>query len=214
MDFIKQDVINHISYPLKMEKSALGAVSMEIIFIRHGHGEHLLEYPNRLNTLHPSLTPYGKMQVSQLREQISLDSNDLVLVSPTKRTIETAIMLKNNLDFIITPLVGPRMFPQNPNLPFLGCDYIYSKAEVSNLYPDTEILDFSFDCWEEGINSIANDLFEAYAKQLFDWIGERYNKIFIISHDGTITNYRILLGENGLTRKDFLGEAGVYKIIL
>ncbi len=35
---------------------------------------------------------------------------------------------------------------------------------------------------------------------------------FIISHDGTITNYRILLGEKGLAREDFLGEAGLYKM--
>ncbi|MGV2787916.1 histidine phosphatase family protein, partial [Clostridium perfringens] len=26
---------------------------MEFIFIRHGHGEHLNDYPNQLNTLHP-----------------------------------------------------------------------------------------------------------------------------------------------------------------
>jgi hypothetical protein len=101
----------------------------------------------------------------------------LVLVSPTKRTIETAIILKNNLDFIITPLVGPRMFPQNPELPFLPCDHIFSKMEITSLYGHTEILDFNLDCWEEGINRIAQDVFEGYAKQLLDWIGERYNKI-------------------------------------
>lgn len=73
---------------------------MEFIFIRHGHGEHLNDYPNRLNTLHPSLTEYGKYQVTQLRKEIKIDSNDLVLVSPTKRTIETATILKNGLDFV------------------------------------------------------------------------------------------------------------------
>ncbi|MGM0883809.1 MAG: histidine phosphatase family protein [Bacillota bacterium] len=119
---------------------------MEFIFIRHGHGEHLLDYPNRLNTLHPGLTDYGKMQVTQLRDQVSFNSDDLVLVSPTKRTIETAMMLKNNLDFIITPLVGPRMFPQNPESPFLICDHIYSKADITNLYRDIKVLDFNLDC--------------------------------------------------------------------
>jgi broad specificity phosphatase PhoE len=187
---------------------------MEFIFIRHGHGEHLNAYPNRLNTLHPSLTEYGKFQVTQLRDKIIFNSDDLVLVSPTKRTIETAMMLKNSLHFIITPLVGPRMFPQNPEFPFLACDQILSKTEITNLYGDAEILDFNLDCWEEGINRIDQDVFEGYTKQLLDWIGDRYNKIFIISHDGTITNYRILLGEKGLTRKDFLGETGVYKMIV
>lgn len=185
---------------------------MEFIFIRHGHGEHLNDYPNRLNTLHPGLTEYGKFQVSQLREQFSFGTNDLVLVSPTKRTIETAIMLKEDLGFIITPLVGPRMFPQNPEFPFLLCDYIYSKTEITDLYKDLNVLDLELDCWGEGINRIEQELFEVYAKKLLEWIGDKYNKVFIISHDGTITNYRILLGEEGLTRKDFLGEAGVYKM--
>jgi phosphohistidine phosphatase SixA len=194
----------------------MGVIALEFILIRHGHGEHLNDYPNRLNTLHPDLTEYGKFQVTQLRNQISFDTDDLVLVSPTKRTIETAIMLKNNLDlgFIITPLVGPRMFPHNPELPFLDCDHIYSKAEITNLYRGVEIIDFNLDCWKEGINRIDQDVFEGYARQLLSWIGDRFNKIFVISHDGTITNYRILLGEKGLTRKDFLGEAGVYKLVL
>lgn len=50
---------------------------MGLIFIRHGHGEHLLKYPSRLNTLHPGLTDYGRMQVDQLKEHITLLSNDL-----------------------------------------------------------------------------------------------------------------------------------------
>jgi hypothetical protein len=192
----------------------LGGRKMEFIFIRHGHGEHLNDYPNRLNTLHPSLTEYGKFQVTQLRNEIKIDPDDIVLVSPTKRTIETATIIKNGMDFIISPFVGPRMFPQNPELPCLACDHILSKTEITNLYGDTEILDFNLDCWNEGINRIKQDIFEGYAKQLLDWIGESYKNIFIISHDGTITNYRILLGENGLTRKDFLGEAGVYRMKL
>ncbi|WP_054028661.1 phosphoglycerate mutase family protein [Bacillus sp. FJAT-28004] len=187
---------------------------MEFIFIRHGHGEHLNDYPNRLNTLHPSLTEYGKFQVMQIRDEIKINPDDLVLVSPTKRTIETATIMKNGMDFIISPFVGPRMFPQNPELPFLACDHILSIAEITNLYGHTDILDFNFDCWKEGINRIEQNVFEGYAKQLLDWIGENYQKIFIISHDGTITNYRILLGEKGLTRKDFLGEAGVYRMTL
>lgn len=192
----------------------LGGRNMEFIFIRHGHGEHLNDYPNRLNTLHPSLTEYGKFQVTQLRNEIKIDPDDLVLVSPTKRTIETATIIQNGTDFIISPFVGPRMFPQNPKLPFLACDHILSKSEITNLYGDTEILDFNLDCWKEGINRIGQDIFEGYATRLLDWIRESYKKVFIISHDGTITNYRILLGEKGLTRNDFLGEAGVYRMNL
>ncbi|WP_201003922.1 histidine phosphatase family protein [Paenibacillus glycanilyticus] len=185
---------------------------MEFLFIRHGHGEHLNDYPNRLNTLHPSLTEYGEFQVAQLRDKLRINPDDLMLVSPTKRTIETASILHNSLDFIISPFVGPRMFPQNQESLFLSCDQILSKTEITNLYGDVKILDFNLDCWKEGINRIDQEVFEGYAKQLLDWIPERYKRVLIISHDGTITNYRILLGEKGLTRNDFLGEAGVYRM--
>lgn len=53
-----------------------GGVSVELVFIRHGHGEHLLDYPNKLNTLHPGLTKYGIHQVIQLRNQISISTDD------------------------------------------------------------------------------------------------------------------------------------------
>lgn len=51
---------------------------MEFVFIRYGHGEHLNDYPNRLNTIYPSLIEYGKMQVSQLRKKINISSDDLI----------------------------------------------------------------------------------------------------------------------------------------
>jgi hypothetical protein len=187
---------------------------MELIFIRHGHGEHLSDYPNRLNTLHPSLTDYGKFQVIQLREKIRICPDDLVLVSPTKRTIETATLLQDRFDFTISPLVGPRMFPQKPESPFLACDRILSKDEIADFYGDVNMLDLDLNCWHAGINRIDQVVFEGYAQQLIDWIRARYGRVFMISHDGTITNYRILLGEAGLTRHDFLGEASVYRMTI
>ncbi|MEK4434683.1 histidine phosphatase family protein [Paenibacillus sp. FSL K6-2862] len=66
---------------------------MDITFIRHGHGEHLIDYPNRLNELHPGLTELGKSQVTTLCKQLKLDPHDVILVSPTRRTIETALLL-------------------------------------------------------------------------------------------------------------------------
>ncbi|MGN7166962.1 hypothetical protein ACTHSJ_13980 [Paenibacillus cellulositrophicus] len=72
-------------------------------------------------------------------------------------------------------------------------------------------MDFGLDLWEEGINRIGQEAFETYGKQLLDWCKAQAERVIIISHDGTITSYRMLLGEQGLTRKDFLGEAGVYQ---
>lgn len=184
---------------------------MEILLIRHGHGEHLIDYPNGLNTLHPGLTEHGRTQVSQLRKQFVFTDDDLVIVSPTKRTIQTAQIIMNCDNFMISPLVGPRMFPQNPEFPFLVCDQIYAEDELATLYSEIEVVDLGLDCWGEGINTIDQEIFETYAWQFLKWCQLKQRRLIIVSHDGTITNYRMLLGEHGLTRKEFLGEAGVYK---
>lgn len=185
---------------------------MEIVFVRHGHAEHLNDYPNQLNLLHPGLTDYGKMQVDQLRTRIIVHRDDLMLVSPTRRTIETALLLTDYADFTVTPLVGPRMFPQNPEFPVLLCDTIYNKNDILSMYKHVKTLDVDADCWRSSINQMEMPLFEKCARQLLHWAKNNYERAFIISHDGTITNYRILLGEKGLAGEDFLGEAGLYKM--
>ncbi|WP_337034054.1 histidine phosphatase family protein [Paenibacillus illinoisensis] len=185
---------------------------MDITFIRHGHGEHLIDYPKRLNELHPGLTERGKIQVTMLRKQMEIDPHDVILVSPTRRTIETALLLSAGEHLTICPLIGPRMFPQNPEFtPFL-CDQIYSKEELDTQFPGLSVIDCGLECWEEGINRMDGHQFEVLASGLLQWCREQDGNIYIISHDGTITNYRILLGEKGLSRKDFLGEAGMHTI--
>ncbi|CAM4212494.1 phosphoglycerate mutase family protein [Paenibacillus xylanexedens] len=186
---------------------------MDITFIRHGHGEHLMDYPNQLNCLHPGLTELGKSQVIALRKQVVFAPEDVILISPTKRTIETAQLLppNKNLTFF-SPLVGPRMFPQNPEFVPFVCDQIYSKEELSHQYTDIRMLDLGLDCWEESINQMDAHRFKILAEQLLEWCRQQGGNTFIISHDGTISNYRMLLGEKGLTKSDFLGEAGQYTI--
>ena len=183
---------------------------MEILFIRHGHGEHLLEYPNRLNTLHLDLTEYGKHQILQLRDQLTLRPDDVILASPTKRTMRSAEVLLGHTNFYVSPLIGPRMFPQHPDFPFLLCDRIYTREEILEKKQDAAILDFGLDLWGEGINRIELEQFESLGKRFLDWCCARGKRAVLISHDGTITSYRVLLGEKGLTRDHFLGEAGTY----
>ncbi|MBM6383019.1 MAG: histidine phosphatase family protein [Paenibacillus sp.] len=185
---------------------------MDITFIRHGHGEHLIDYPNQLNELHPGLTELGKSQVTKLSKQMKIDPHDVILVSPTRRTIETALLLTAEEHLTICPLVGPRMFPQDPEfVPFI-CDQIYSKEELDTQFPGLSVLDFGLECWNEGVNRMDEHQFDVLAKGLLQWGREQDGNTYIISHDGTITNYRMLLGEKGLSRKDFLGEAGKYTI--
>lgn len=52
------------------------------------------------------------------------------------------------------PLIGPRMFPQNPESPFFECDKIYSKEEVASLYSRAIMIDLGLSDWGEGINTI------------------------------------------------------------
>ncbi|WP_240765083.1 phosphoglycerate mutase family protein [Paenibacillus dendritiformis] len=98
---------------------------MEIIFIRHGQGEHNLNVPERLNIIHPHLTSKGKDQVGSLRSIFGFMYNDLFVVSPTIRTIETVNILIGEMSLprkYISPMAGPRMFPQHPEWNTLPSD--------------------------------------------------------------------------------------------
>ncbi|WP_342554957.1 histidine phosphatase family protein [Paenibacillus sp. FSL R7-0652] len=183
---------------------------MDITFIRHGHAEHLLNYPNELNRVHPGLTEQGKRQITALRKTIKVETGDPVIVSPTKRTLETAQLLttSEHSRVMISPLVGPRMFPQDPTFAPLRCDQIYTRRELGTLYSEMQVLHVGRNEWKESINQMAAQRFTRLAEQLLDWCRKQNGHTFIVSHDGTITNYRVLLGEQGLTRDDFLGEAG------
>lgn len=98
---------------------------MEIIFIRHGQGEHNLNVPERLNIIHPHLTSKGKDQVGSLRSIFGFMYNDLFVVSSTIRTIETVNILIGEMSLprkYISPMAGPRMFPQHPEWNTLPSD--------------------------------------------------------------------------------------------
>jgi broad specificity phosphatase PhoE len=192
---------------------------LELLFIRHGQGEHNLDVPDRLSIEHPYLTDKGKDQVAVLIPELSLDPDVLFVVSPTVRTLETARILTANCPEIrkfTSAAVGPRMFPQNPAwLPAI-CDQTLSIETIEGEYPDfTAMHRDSNSLWTAGVNTLEQDRFAECADQLIQCIkAHRKERAIIVSHDGTITNYRMLLGEQGLTREDFLGEAGTYKIIL
>jgi broad specificity phosphatase PhoE len=192
---------------------------MELIFIRHGQGEHNLNVPDRLSIGHPSLTQRGREQVRNLAFEFTFDNQDLFIVSPTKRTIETANILTESLSApkkYISPLVGPRVFPLYTHSTTAKCDIALSIERIVREYPDFDLIDAADEfLWHEGINTIEENKFRQLGNQMLNWIRtQNVSRAFIIAHDGTITNYRQLLGEQGLTREDFLGEAGTYRVIL
>lgn len=198
-----------------------GNREMELIFIRHGQGIHNTDVPDRLNIENPRLTEKGKAQVNNLKSQFSFNEDDLFIVSPTIRTIETATILTSDMTAshtYISPLVGPRMFPfpAYPELFILRCDMNYPLDDIVSQHSEFLLLNNDdIGLWLNGINTMTKDKFTFLAQRMIDWIrNSGSSRNFIITHDGTITCYRELLGESGLTRDDFVGEAGWYRTVL
>lgn len=198
---------------------------MQLLFIRHGQGEHNLPVPNRLNILHPRLTELGVAQIRERQRTLAISSNDLIFASPTVRTIEAAqILVTDATDTAIltTPLIGPRMYPQyeegtdpmHPNWAPLQCDQTLTRQEIEQAYSSVRIVSREpADCWDEGINQMPTKDFHARARAFLASIRVMdFRRVLFLTHDGTITSYRELLGEEGLSRADFLGEAGLHEI--
>jgi broad specificity phosphatase PhoE len=190
---------------------------LEIFFIRHAQGEHTQDVPESLETIHPALTPLGRRQAIELRERISFTRNDLLLASPTIRTIETASILAEGTrtPIYVTPLVGPRMFPSEGDWGrMLLCDYILSAKSVKRKFPQTIVLYEHYKgLTNEGLNLASPERYTEAVNQMLEWIRIRQcERVFIVTHDGTITEYRQHLTGETLTRNDFLGEADYIRL--
>lgn len=68
--------------------------------------------------------------------------------------------------------------------------------------------------WSKGINKLPEAEFKVIAEGFLKWCKEIRNKrIYIVSHDGTITTYRQLFTGKELTRNDFPKEIGFIEVI-
>jgi broad specificity phosphatase PhoE len=74
---------------------------MELVFIRHGQGEHTLDIPSSLQIEDPLLTNKGVEQAKLLRNQIPLTNKDIIIISPIRRMLETAFIWSENIDCYI-----------------------------------------------------------------------------------------------------------------
>ncbi|MEN1969057.1 phosphoglycerate mutase family protein [Lentibacillus sp. N15] len=184
---------------------------MELIFVRHGQGQHTLNPPDSLYMENPSLTEAGREQALLLRHNLPLDNGDIVIISPTRRTLETAYYWAgdSNADLIVTPVVSPRMFPQKAGKITLPCDEIIRKEKVKCVLPTCSIDQHSSDnLWNNGINTMADQEFRILGGKFLRWCKQQSKeKIYIVSHDGTITSYRQLVSTRLFSRKDFLEDA-------
>lgn len=189
---------------------------MELVFIRHGEGEHTLDIPSSLYIENPELTAKGVVQAKHLRNQIPLNNKDIIFISPIRRTLETAFIWSENINCrkIISPLVSPRMFPIRPGYSTLPCDKIIDLEVITNVYPIFE-LDSKAprNLWTEGINTLPEKQFAKLAEEfIVNCKRLQKKKIYIVSHDGTITSYRQMISGQRLTRKDFLQETDWFQI--
>ena len=189
---------------------------MELVFIRHGQGKHTLDLPRSLQLKDPSLTPKGVQQAELLRKQFPLSNNDIVFMSPIRRTLQTALVWSKNIDCrkIVSPFVSPRMFPILPGKKTLPCDEIMNLDIIKKDFPDFEIdTNASLGLWTSGINVISESKFVKIAEEFIEVCKLSKNeKIYIVSHDGTITSYRQLLSGQSLSRNDFPVETGYFVI--
>ncbi|WP_226669616.1 histidine phosphatase family protein [Metabacillus litoralis] len=190
---------------------------MQFIFIRHGQGEHTLNLPNSLNHPDPSLTQNGMEQAKMLRNQFPLSVDDVLMVSPIRRTIQTAIIWSEGVRCrkIVTPLVSPRIFPQKKERSStLPCNVILTRDKIQLEFADFHLVeDLSLELWNKGINTIPEKKFNSIAEMFLKRcrkLGKE--KIYIVSHDGTITSYRQFITGDKLSREDFPKETGWFTI--
>lgn len=189
---------------------------MKLVLIRHGQGEHTLDIPSSLQIEDPSLTTKGVEQAKILINQIPLTNKDIIIISPIRRTLETAFIWSENIDCrkIVSPLVSPRMFPIRPDRGTLPCDKIIDLEIIKNDYPTFEIdMKAPLNIWSDGINTLPENQFTKLVEEFIANCKQlQKENIYIVSHDGTITSYRQIISEQSLTRSDFLQETGWIQI--
>lgn len=191
---------------------------MELIFIRHGQGTHTSNLPNSLGMRNPSLTSKGMDQAEKLRSALPLTAEDVVVVSPTLRTLQTASVWSGNVDCIkvVHPLAAPRIFPAHADAVTSCCDELLDTQTMQEEFPDfhfAQNLDSSL--WKTGINLLPEYEFSCLAEDFFGFCRSFQRKrIYVITHDGTITSYRQLISGQLLTRQDFLAETESFRLVI
>ncbi|KQU63422.1 hypothetical protein ASG66_03165 [Bacillus sp. Leaf406] len=185
---------------------------MEITFIRHGQGEHTLSLPESFQLEDPSLTEAGREQARSLSSVFDVTKDDLVVASPTRRTLQTASLIagESGCRRVVHPLVSPRMFPQKQGAMTLPCDRMLDQETIGTEFPGFELgSGMDRNMWTSGINVLPHDEFAECADVFLRWAEDQgAHHVYVVSHDGTITAYRERLRRETLSRADFLNDAG------
>lgn len=191
---------------------------MKLIFVRHGEGEHTKNLPGSLRMEHSSLTDKGREQALALREKLPLRESDILITSPTVRTLQTAALWSEQVACmkVVHPYTSPRIFPYREGARTLPCDIMLNQRNIQQLFPQFLLAEERNDeLWSDGINTISELEFCTAAHSFIEWCKTlQGSRVMIVSHDGTITAYRKYVMKQVLTREDFLEETGMYEIQL
>lgn len=189
---------------------------MKLIFIRHGEGEHTGNLPHSLQISHPSLTYKGENQARLLRDTLPLKGSDVLIVSPTIRTLQTAALWGEHVDCIkiVHPAVAPRIFPYKEDARTLPCDCILGQQDIQSLFPQFSLAE-NESLWGDEINTISPCALQKVITDFMKWCYKKNaERVCVVSHDGTIAAYREHIKKETLTREDFLAETGIHEMIL
>lgn len=143
---------------------------MELVFIRHGQGEHTLDVPKSLQIEDPALTSTGVEQAMLLRNQFPLTDEDVIIISPLRRTLETVFIWSENKNVrkIVSPLVSPRIFPIHSSMKTLPCDKIMDLEIIEQDYPTFEVDSKApIELWSDGINTLTEQQFTNLAEKVY-----------------------------------------------
>lgn len=191
---------------------------MELIFIRHGQGEHTLNLPESLHLNNPSLTIQGRMQAKKLKSTLPLTPEDVLIVSPTLRTLQTASIWSENMecDRWVHPLVAPRIFPTRLAATTLSCDELLDLERLQDEFPSfVPAPNLASSLWSTGINVLSEDEFNLLTEEFIKFCRSfQRERIHVVTHDGTITSYRQKISGQPLTREDFLQETECFHLVV
>ncbi|TVY47611.1 putative phosphatase [Lachnellula occidentalis] len=172
-----------------------------IYFVRHAEAEHNVS--RNANARDACLTQRGKAQCARLLETFPAhDSIDLVVASPLRRTIQTAVLSFGPA--LAKENVGIHLLPEAQEVSSMTCNVGFTReeleVEVQNLFGDDESatlasrkIDYAavVDGWnsKQGIWNSEKSTVEARAATLRAWLYARPEKAIVVVTHGNFLHY-------------------------
>lgn len=185
---------------------------MKLIFVRHGEALHNVNEPDSFQVSNPRLTQKGIEQAQSIKKHFYLTKEDIIVVSPTFRTIQTAQIFINDqyCQKFICYSIGPRIYPYRENAKTLPCDTVLSTEELKQYILNENFRILYGEFFNENlssVNHIPEHIYQGIALSFIKWCKKQdIKRIFIVTHDGTINTFRELVLNKRFTREDMLNE--------